>query len=337
MEKGPTNNYEKLILENLSKYKLYEKFDKHDVESKYLSYCKENKRKFSLYNGIYDLCGRFAKNLKELSIIMNAENDSNERCRYLNFWTNDQIRKKMISNTNVKDSEINSIVRGFFSVSHFVNAESSHNKCRYEYYSAFNMDLWKKWKELYDYIRNKENISRIIVPNNGSCKIYQDYYAHIKSIYQEFKTECCVNKNENCPDHLKFNEWCNEEDILTELECNEPAEVREASSGSLQKNGERLVVEKAEEPEREPKEERAPEQGAEEPVVTIEGLAGIVGVRQAPESPNNRLVSTISGGHFSSETTELPTNGNQTNPVGTIVGTSLGFVLPLITIYRVKK
>ncbi|KMZ76933.1 hypothetical protein PVIIG_06256 [Plasmodium vivax India VII] len=267
---------------------------------------------------------------------MNAENDSNERCRYLNFWTNDQIRKKMISNPNVKDSEINSIVRRFHSVSYFVNGDSSENKCRYDYYRAFNMDLWKKWKELYDYIRNKENLSRITVPNNGSCKIYQDYYAHIKSIYQEFKTECCENENANCPDHLNFNEWCTQKNVLIELECTEPTELGEPPAGGAHV----IAAEPGTEEEEEEKKTDATiagEVGGVEPGprrAQQEVINGVQLVGSASNSHDDMLVYAIGSDSGTSEAKEELPNAVISKSTGTIVGTSLGFVIPLITIYR---
>ncbi|GAB69590.1 hypothetical protein PCYB_003390 [Plasmodium cynomolgi strain B] len=305
MEADPMIVYEKSILEKLGSYKLYDKFNEQKVDSSYYHYCNGKQVVFSKYDvGIYKICVKFAKNLKELDELMEEVNDSNERCRYLNFWTNDQIRKKLDSIRNVESRAMYYIGTAFYYVSLLVNGASSQNSCRYRYYGDFNKDLWKKWKELYDYIRNKDHISSLFASNNGLCKIYKEYYAHIKSIYQEYKGVCCGNYSSNCPFHIKFKEWCNMDNILIELECNEPVGVRESSSVSSQKNEEKT---------------------------------GIAEAEQSAKSTVERLDPITSTDYSSLETTEEPTNGNETNPVGTIVGTSLGFVVPLSALYKVSK
>ncbi|GAB69779.1 hypothetical protein PCYB_005280, partial [Plasmodium cynomolgi strain B] len=68
---------------------------------------------FSQYDGIYQICLMFAKNLKEIDQIMKTLSDSNERCRYLYFWTNDQI-KMLDSNHKVQGNAIYSIATALF-------------------------------------------------------------------------------------------------------------------------------------------------------------------------------------------------------------------------------
>ncbi|CAG9482206.1 unnamed protein product [Plasmodium vivax] len=333
MKADPKVDYEELILKNLSKYKLYEKFNNHEVDSKYEYYCDQNDWGFSNYHGMYELCVRFAKNLHELDKIMESEKDSKERCRYLNFWTNDQIRKKFDSYHDVKPREINSIVSGFFSVSHFVNEASSQYICRYGYNSDFNMDLWKKWKDLYDYIRNKDDISSIFVSNKDLCNISQEYYAHIKSIYQEYRNKCCGDYYKNCPYHLDFNKWCEMDNILNELEFIQPAEICKSPAADAQVIAAQPRVEESGEPGLGSMEELEPEQGVERGGA-VRGLAGDLEAGQAVGLSDNGLGFVISIDLPSPEDNEKDSKGNETNPVGTIVGTSLGFVLLLITIYR---
>ncbi|SBS93346.1 PIR Superfamily Protein [Plasmodium ovale wallikeri] len=86
------NHYER-ILEKLTEYKLYDKLNKNDYNTGDCGYCNKVKTKLSQYNGNYDLCCRFAKNLIKLSTILHERNNSNERCRYFNFWINYSIRK----------------------------------------------------------------------------------------------------------------------------------------------------------------------------------------------------------------------------------------------------
>ncbi|GAB69580.1 CYIR protein, partial [Plasmodium cynomolgi strain B] len=270
-----------LILRKLNSYKLYDELNKHEVHSKYFHYCNYSKREFSKYDGIYQLCGRFARNLKEISTILNDTKDNIERCRYLNFWTNDQIRKMLYSQHNVQPDAMNSIVRRFSSVSNFVNKESSQNQCNYYYKRNISLDLWKKWKDLYDYIKNKNNIQNLMNSDNELWEVCPKYYSYIEGIYNNYKEECCQERSGNCPYSLDFQEWCNENDFLTKLECVQPTEIDKFPAGDANviraKRGAEIEEEKEE------------------------------------EGKNDAVIS---------------------NSTGTLIGTFLGFVILLITIYR---
>ncbi|GAB69530.1 CYIR protein [Plasmodium cynomolgi strain B] len=271
---GITEDKVELILNDLSLYKLYDVLNREAIEDKDIRYCKDMPRNFKGYKDIYELCKMFEKNLRELPKIMSAETDYNEQCRYLIFWLNDQMRKKfnlyMIPTINK-----NEIMQEFFSLSSMINANLV-NKCRYTYNTDIDLELWKNWKDLYDYIRNKNNIAGKIESDMRLCKTYKEYYTHIESIYEKYKEECCGENYGNCPYHLNFKEWCNKEDILTELKCVQPAELSEFP-------------------------------GVDEKVITAK-----------PAAEDNE---------------ELP-NAVIFNSTGTVIGTSLGIVLPLIMIYR---
>ncbi|KNA02391.1 hypothetical protein PVNG_01545 [Plasmodium vivax North Korean] len=83
------------------------------------------------------------------------------------------------------------------------------------------MELWKKWKDLYDYIKNKDDIQNIINSDRELCKIYPKYHTYITGIYETYKKECCEVYNGNCPYELNFKEWCHKEDLFTKLKCND--------------------------------------------------------------------------------------------------------------------
>ncbi|SCA83818.1 Plasmodium vivax Vir protein, putative [Plasmodium vivax] len=97
------------------------------------------------------------------------------------------------------------------------------------------MELWKQWKDLYDYIKNKKDIQNIINSDNKLCEIYPKYHTYITGIYKTYKKECCEGYNGNCPHEINFSEWCKQEDILTELTCNKSSEapVSSAESGQV--------------------------------------------------------------------------------------------------------
>ncbi|GAB69732.1 hypothetical protein PCYB_004810, partial [Plasmodium cynomolgi strain B] len=209
---------------NLILYKLYDVLNREGIKDKDIPYCKGKQTKFNGYNYLYELCKMFEKNLRELPTIMSEETDKNEQCRYLIFWLNDQMRKKfnLYKDTNIN---INLIMQQFSSVSHLVNNDLSNNQCKYYYMRDITMELWKKWKDLYNYIRNKNEIEKIIVTDKKLCKIYKSYHTYITSIYADYQKECCNGSKVRCPLFLKFDNWCYENDILTKLKCNESDEI----------------------------------------------------------------------------------------------------------------
>ncbi|SCA59649.1 Plasmodium vivax Vir protein, putative [Plasmodium vivax] len=161
----------------------------------------------------------YENNFNELSTNNYGEQGRIEQCRYLIFWINDEITKWM-NLTDMGSLDKALFLSGFNSVSDMLNRRLTENKCIYNCNDRKIMELWKKWKDVYDYIKNKDNIQTIINSKKELCNIYQEYYSYIEGIYKNYKNDCCKGKNRNCPpDDLKFNEWCNENQPLTKLTC----------------------------------------------------------------------------------------------------------------------
>ncbi|KMZ77235.1 hypothetical protein PVIIG_06059 [Plasmodium vivax India VII] len=282
----------------------------------------------------------FEKNLSELPTIMRTEEDNKQHCRYLTFWINDKIRNNFKTH-NVPNDDHNYIVQGFFSVSNFVNNGLPKIHCNYDYNRDITMDIWKKWKDLYDYIINRNHIQKVINTSKDLCEKYSTYYSYIKEIYSDYEKECCIKQYGNCPEYLDFREWCNDDNVLNKLSCAHshhddatPVKTPEDVAGEEQ------VAEEASEGNKEDKGQQAQSQG-------IGGEALSVG------SEGGLFLTEIDvrGGHLDTEVTESlgnkqfgmednngePSNHNAFNPARTITYTSLGLVLPLVTLYRVKK
>ncbi|SBS93501.1 PIR Superfamily Protein [Plasmodium ovale curtisi] len=207
------------ILEKLTKYKLYDKLSKNDYNTSDCGYCNTVKTALSQYNGTYDMCCRFAKNLITLPAILCDEGNSNERCRYFNFWINYSI-SKIISTYDTDTYDINQILTRFLQVHHQIKSLNKHSDCEFEYDSKNDLKLWNEWKDLYDYIRNYDDIKDIINSDSNLCKLYPEYFNYITKVYKEYKNKCCDNKSYSvCPYSLNFNEWCNMDKIYTQLPC----------------------------------------------------------------------------------------------------------------------
>lgn len=167
MEEPTEDNYSDLFLKDSVKYGLYKKFTRKDIDNAD-TYCNMHEDRFFGNRDIYNLCKIFEKNLTQLSTIMQKEPDRKQHCRYLRFWINDEIRKKLISLGKSKHN-INSIFIALFSVSSMLVGGSSEIQCIYNYDKDITMNMWKEWKDLYDYIINEDEIKRKINSNEQLC------------------------------------------------------------------------------------------------------------------------------------------------------------------------
>ncbi|EDL42612.1 variable surface protein Vir22, truncated, putative, partial [Plasmodium vivax] len=321
-----------LFLKDSHPYGLYKKFFRSVPEEKYTPCCRSYKYNFYKNQEFYELCKRYENNFKELSTIMNGELDSNEQCIFLKFWLNEEIRKLFKSTGTISLNEI-FILSAFFSVSNMLNSGLTENRCIYNYSGRINMELWKKWKDLYDYIRNKDNLQDVIDSSKQLCDVYPKYYRYIEGIYNNYKEVCCDKKNGNCPNELYFKEWCTPGKVLTKLACNNHAE----NSGSSAERAQDL--EEKSKGDRE--EEKSETVGGGKDLLTAEGGGntkvpltkdGIV--LPAVGSHVTMLDTAAHEDHADSENSDEVSTHTISNPTGTVIGTSLGFVLPLITIYR---
>ncbi|SBT72321.1 PIR protein [Plasmodium ovale] len=206
------------MLEGSSHYKLYDKFNENNNVNRYSYYCDLMKYEDYRYPGSFELCLKFAKNLVNLSTILENERDKTDRCRYFHFWIYDEIRKKF---HQYKDNVYNeSFISKFFSASSMISSSELGNNCDFEYNYLISLDLWKQWKDIYDYFKNYDNIKNSISSVNNKCQTYHEYMQYIKNIYVNYKRECCVSDISKCPYNLNFHEWCSESSRLDELPCN---------------------------------------------------------------------------------------------------------------------
>ncbi|SBS98730.1 PIR Superfamily Protein [Plasmodium ovale curtisi] len=209
------------ILKDLTKYKLYEKFNKNEDKDKYSRFCRSMNYVNRILIGFSDLCHMYARNLVTLPKILKGEINENENCRYFTFWIHDEIRK--IDSSRWLDShKIKYILNKFYQVQESIKAEKQNNDCFYEYRSDIELNLWKKWKDLYDYIINFEDIKSTVKSDGNLCKLYDRYFDYISEVHKKYKTECCNSDySPICPDGIRFNKWCNEDEIFKKLECNQ--------------------------------------------------------------------------------------------------------------------
>ncbi|SBT56517.1 PIR Superfamily Protein [Plasmodium ovale wallikeri] len=210
---------EEKILRNSPKYELYKKLNESsDDLDKYSRYCEMVEYLKTWYSDFPEVCYMFARNLINLPQILKEENDNQERCRYINFWITDHVRKKL--ETEWKDrSLVSSILPAFLTVENSIAAESKNNNCHFDHKSKVDFDLWKIRKDLHDYIRNYNYINVRIKSDGNLCKIYFQYFNYINEIHEKYKKECCNgNPSQKCPNRMDLSYFCSD-NLFKKLEC----------------------------------------------------------------------------------------------------------------------
>ncbi|SBT71966.1 PIR protein, partial [Plasmodium ovale] len=215
------------ILKGLPKYQIYDELNENQGRNNCYSHCSRVQKFNDTYEGIYDLCCLLEKNLKNLSARIKNENNT-ERCRYFYFWLNDEIRKKL-KTRHPNTTNDTSLLLAFYSVGSKINYELSNSNCTYIYDKNITLDYWKKWKDLYDYIRNYSYISNKISSNN-LCELYDKYFDYIVSLYGEYKKECCRGSTLKCPANLYMKKWCNADNLFNKLSCKDTRPITAPSS-----------------------------------------------------------------------------------------------------------
>ncbi|SBS95126.1 PIR Superfamily Protein [Plasmodium ovale curtisi] len=218
------------ILKDLPKYKLYDKLNKNGDKDSYCKQCSAEKTILSPHKGLFDLCCLFAKNLITLYAVLQDASDENERCRYFTFWIHDNLRK--ILNTHSKDQgKIYTISSRFSFVLSTIKILLKPNNCSYESRTNINFELWKKWKDLFDYITNYTVIQNQLNSNSTLCPKYLKYMSYIGAVYENYSRECCKGNAMKCHFSFGSNPWCNQGYILPKLTCSETKVLGDSMAG----------------------------------------------------------------------------------------------------------
>ncbi|SBT72867.1 Plasmodium vivax Vir protein, putative [Plasmodium ovale] len=235
-----------LFLNVFNSHKFYDKLNTQIDSGVYSSYCNSINNNYSEYVGVYDLCRIFERNLRNLDKILEEVRDSNDLCTYFNFWIHDELRKKL--RVHIVNEKRTLLVREFFKIWSKIKRESLKHNCEYNYNHHISLDLWKKWKDLYDYIKNYDSIKNIITSNSDLCRNYESYYTYIAEIYGKYKEECCKDNTQHCPFYFRSTNWCKDSFFLTKFTCDvteailprhqarveSPVHVQEFGNGDLQ-------------------------------------------------------------------------------------------------------
>ncbi|SBT55253.1 PIR Superfamily Protein [Plasmodium ovale wallikeri] len=218
------------ILKDLPKYKLYHKLNENGDKDSYCKYCSAEKTILSPHKGLFDLCCLFAKNLITLRTVLQDVKDENERCRYFTFWTHDNIRK-LLKTHSENQVKIFTISSRFSFILSTIKILLKPNNCSYVSRSYNSFELWKKWKDLFDYITNYTEIQNQLNANSTLCSKYLKYMSYIEAVYENYSRECCKGNAMKCHFSLGSNPWCNEGYTLPKLTCGESKVLAHSTGG----------------------------------------------------------------------------------------------------------
>ncbi|SBS91055.1 PIR Superfamily Protein [Plasmodium ovale curtisi] len=238
-------DFQEKILRGLPKYQLYEKLNDACENCEYCTYFNFLRTVLDRYNeNLYKLFCTFAKNLVMLPELLQDVTVEGDGCKYFNFWIHDEIRKRL-NNNEIDNNNISRILTLLLQVHYRIQSSPKPNICYFDYYHKTDLILWKKLKDLYDYVQNFEDIKSKIANDDNLCPIYLKYLTYIESSYEDFKYECC-NNSEKCPNNLNLKDWCSTDDFLLKLSCEEST----ANAPEISQDAKDQLLEKLQEGDR---------------------------------------------------------------------------------------
>ncbi|SBT00692.1 PIR Superfamily Protein [Plasmodium ovale curtisi] len=215
-----SKNYEKeYSFEDLNTYSVYNKLNREVITDNYYSFCSKLLPFSSKNCGIYGLCVKLARNIKDLSYMKNKERIA--RCEYIIHWMFDKIRKilKIDTNNNYDTKALNE----FFKVGYDIFHKLGVSDCLYNTTNV-NFDEQKEIKNLHDYFKDFDKISCDNATNSTKCEKYCEYVQYINSLYGEYIDNCCYcfksgGCMDRCPDYFKCDDIYNPHNLFEKLKC----------------------------------------------------------------------------------------------------------------------
>ncbi|SBT72761.1 PIR protein [Plasmodium ovale] len=215
-----SKNYEKeYIFEDLNTYSVYNKLNREVITDNYYSFCSKLLPFSSKNCGIYGLCVKLSRNIKDLSYMKNRERT--DRCEYIIHWMFDKIRKilKIDTNNNYDTKALNE----FFKVGYDIFHKLGASDCLY-HTTNVNFDEQKEKKHLHDYFKDFDKISCDNATNSTKCEKYCEYVEYINILYGKYISNCCNCFNSGrcmdmCSDYFKCDDNYNPHNLFEKLKC----------------------------------------------------------------------------------------------------------------------
>ncbi|SBT56804.1 PIR Superfamily Protein [Plasmodium ovale wallikeri] len=225
------NNEKEYIFEDLNTFSVYNELNREVTTDNYYSFCSKL-LPFSAKNcGIYGLCVKLARNIKDLWYMKNKERT--DRCDYIIHWMYDKIRNILKIDTNgIYDTNA---LREFFKVGYEIIHTFGASDCLYNTTNV-NFEEQKEKKHLHDYFKDYDKISCGDTYNSMKCEKYCEYVKHINGLYGKYISNCCNCFNSGrcmdmCSDYFKCEDTYNPHNLFETLKCKN----MEKYSGGMEK------------------------------------------------------------------------------------------------------
>ncbi|SBS90935.1 PIR Superfamily Protein [Plasmodium ovale curtisi] len=220
-------NNEDYNFSSLPSATVYNKLNGEVITDYYYSICEKLIPLNDKHCGIYNLCTKLVRNLKELSTMKKKERT--DRCEYIIHWIYHEISKiPNIISENIYESVA---LREFFNIVYNVLRKLDITNC---FFNTININFneHKEKKYLHDYFKNYDKIKNEGACNGEECKKYCKYVLFINEIYGKHINKCCYcYKSEGCkenyPYYFKCDDNYNPHTLFKKLKCNNFEEFRE--------------------------------------------------------------------------------------------------------------
>ncbi|SBT58013.1 PIR Superfamily Protein [Plasmodium ovale wallikeri] len=219
------------IFQDLNTSSVYNKLNREIITDNYYSFCSKLLPFSSKYCGIYGLCVKLARNIKDLSYMKNKERT--DRCDYIIHWMYDKIRNILKIDTNgIYDTNA---LREFFKVGYEIIHTFGASDCLYNTTNV-NFEEQKEKKQLHDYFKDYDKISCGDTHNSMKCEKFCEYVKHINVLYGKHIDKCCYcfksgGCMDRCPDYFKCDDTYNPHNLFKAPKCKE----YEKLSGGMEK------------------------------------------------------------------------------------------------------
>ncbi|CAI7717577.1 PIR protein [Plasmodium vivax] len=211
--------------------KMYEEFFVKDKKLELESSCNELKINGKVDEQSKELCNNLIHFLKKIAGLKDKQ-ESAKRCSYVPYWLYDEIaRLYKYQYTNNVDKI--GIVKDVITAVNKVNEKIKENKCTLKYDNKASLDELIKRKISYIYFKKYNDIKSSIKPEKkDECSKYFTYLTNMKSLYDKYYKEHCVNRwflSPPVPDYLSCTQSFDPKNLLSSVEGCKPKEA--ASSG----------------------------------------------------------------------------------------------------------
>ncbi|KMZ96129.1 hypothetical protein PVNG_06025, partial [Plasmodium vivax North Korean] len=189
--------------------KIYDQYNKINVELGNITKCEEITRKFTQYSDINMLCHRLKMNLKNLNYEEKNDQLVKDTCGFLHYWLYDHVINEL---KVTEDNDYLRIISMLQVAWHNIIKTLDKEKYICKPYNGPPLNLsvndFKFRKEMYDYYYNYPKIEEWKFPNKNGCKKYGT-----------FRSDCSLPNQNKCVSDFKDFDKYDPQILINQLGC----------------------------------------------------------------------------------------------------------------------